>query len=88
MVTAQQVFLVSQKKEVTGKEAVAIELDMPPEEFWKMQEMTREAEYLLANGNEPLKVVDINRKILKMAMPHAVSEKDRVWIQDKLGIAH
>ena len=85
-IAGNEVFLLGQKKEMPGREIVAIEVDLPPDVFWKMQEILKEALYTQTNAQDALKAADLYKKVMKQAMPYAIAEKDRIWLQEKLGI--
>ena len=77
-------FFANQKKEVPGRDYMAIEVELSIETFWKIELLLKEADFLLANGKEQLQINDLYKKIYKECAVYATSEKDRVWIYEKI----
>ncbi len=61
-----------------------IELSMPLEEYWELEKDLKEANYLLASGEPTAEINTAYRRILQQSLKHAVKEKDRAWIHEKL----
>lgn len=61
-----------------------IELSMSIEDYWKLENDLKEANYLMASGESSAEVSIAFRRILQQSLKHAVKEKDRNWIHEKL----
>ena len=85
LMCGRPVFFAKQKKEVLGRDYMAVEVEFPIETFWKIEQSIKDADFLLANGKEQLEINDLYKKIYKECAPFAVSEKDRIWLYQKIG---
>lgn len=83
LVVGRQIFISSKKQEGKDEKIRELEILMPIETFWKIEKMLKEADYLIATGNEKVSVQETYKKIITAVAPYAVSEKDRVWLYDK-----
>ena len=85
LIFSKQVFLSSVAREIpAGDEAMTpIELRLPVEVLWKGQEILKEAEYLLSINEDQVRVKDMYKRLLKLMMPYAVLEKDRLWLLEQ-----
>ena len=85
LIFGKQVFLSSTQREVPMEEDTQppIELKMPVEILWKGQDIIREAEFMLSNNEDQIRVKDTYMRLLKLVTPYAVFEKDRIWLHEQ-----
>ena len=83
MVCGKQIFLTSMKRDDADGQR-PIELSLPIETFWEVQEILKEADYMIAQSEDrsllSSRYLDLYRKVL----PYAVNERDRLWLMDKV----
>ena len=60
-----------------------IELRMPLDILWKGQEIIKEAEFMLSNNDDQVRIKDTYKRLLKLVTPYAVLEKDRTWLHEQ-----
>lgn len=61
-----------------------IELSIPLEDYWELEKDLKEANYLMASGESSAEINNAFRRILQQSIKHAVKEKDRAWLHEKL----
>ncbi len=84
LMCGRPVFFAKQKKEIPGRDYLAVDVEFPIEIFWKIEKLIKEADFLLATGKDNLQINDIYKKIFKECSPYVVLEKDRIWIYEKI----
>lgn len=57
-----------------------IDLLMPLDVFWEINELLRIANYLLASDEQMADIHEIYKTIFRKAAPYAVFETDRSWL--------
>ncbi|MCX6125630.1 MAG: hypothetical protein NTV34_12925 [Proteobacteria bacterium] len=85
IIFGKQVFLSSARREVQTEEETQepIELRMPIDILWKCEVIIREAEFLQSMAEDPNKIKDTYKSLLKLVTPYAVFEKDRTWLLEQ-----
>lgn len=76
----KQVYLQSKNVESYQEIGKVIELLMPIQDFWGIEGMVKEVNYLIASGEAQTEVVASYRKVLLKSARYAVKELDRVWL--------
>jgi len=84
LIVGKQVLL--QSKAPTTHEDIGnvIELLMPLDEYWQLEETLKMATFLQASGETNNEVMATLRKALKICSKYAVTEKDREWLHVRL----
>jgi len=77
------VFFSPQKRDVPGKDFYAVEVEMPVDKYWEVEELIKTLIYLSANSDDSVKVQELLKKIHKILAPFAISEKDRVFLYEQ-----
>lgn len=57
-----------------------IPLNMPIETYWQLADLLKNADYVLASGDDTSGVVEIYQRVFAKAAPYAIQEKDRTWL--------
>jgi len=83
LVVGKQMYLTAIKRDLGSDPVTVTELLMPVETYWRIKEMLRKADYLIASGDDPAGVAEIYRKVLKEVVNYGVAEKDRAWLLEK-----
>jgi hypothetical protein len=83
LVVGKQMYLTAIKRDLGSEPVTVTELLMPVETYWRIKEMLRKADYLIAAGDDPAGVAEIYRKVLKEVVNYGVAEKDRIWLLEK-----
>ena len=83
LVIGKQMYLTAIKRDLGSESVTVTELLMPVETYWRVKEMLRKADYLMASGDDPAGVTEIYRKVLKEVANYGVAEKDRVWLLER-----
>lgn len=82
-IIGKQLYLQSKSVESYNDLGTVIELYLPIEDFWKIEDMLKEANYLLANNISPGELLNFYKKVFLRASKFAVREKERNWLYDK-----
>ncbi len=87
LVCGKQVFLSSKKLEDTGQKVPVpvLELLLPINLFWDVEKLVQRLDYLIAANEDPVLITEQTRRIFQRVMKYAVTEKDRTFLQEKLG---
>lgn len=59
------------------------EILMPVQIFWTVKELLRQADYMLASGEDQSAINEIYRQIFDEIKAYAISEKERQWLYDR-----
>ena len=84
LVCGKQLFLASKKLEETGARTPTVELLMPIKLFWDVEKLLKQIDYAIAAGEDPVLINELCRKVYTKVAKYAVSEKDRVFLYDKV----
>lgn len=84
LVCGKQVFLASKKLEDTTEKTPVLELLLPINTFWEVEKLLQRLDYLIASNEDPVLVNEAIRKIYEKVVRCVVSEKDRIFLQEKL----
>lgn len=86
LIIGKQITLSSTRYEITREDGVPppIEIKMPVEVLWQAQEILKKAESQISTGEDNQTVKDTYSKLLRLLIPHAALEKDRVWLLDQV----
>lgn len=84
LVCGKQVFLSSKKLEDSGQKIPVLELLLPINLFWDVEKLLQRLDYLIASNEDPVLISEQTRRIYTRVVKYVVSEKDRVFLQDKL----
>ncbi len=84
LVVGRHVYISSKKKESKDETVRELEVFLPIEVFWKVEKILKDADYLIASGDENVSVQETYKLVLKKVSSFAVSEKDRAWLHDKV----
>lgn len=76
----KQVYLQSKNVESYQEIGKVIELLMPIQDYWNIENLIREVNYRLATGEAQTEVTESYRKVLLSSARFAVKEIDRVWL--------
>ena len=82
MICGKQVFL-SQFRREEDDQARVIELLLPPEVYWQVQDILKETDYLIAQSEDAVALASRYVDLYRYVMPYAVHEKDRLWLINK-----
>ncbi len=80
LIVGKQVYLQTKKPESAGEQTTTIELLLPVEQFWQIEERLRITHYMQASAEPHGEVVGSLRDLFKLCAPYAVAEKDRTWL--------
>jgi hypothetical protein len=61
-----------------------VELEMPLESYWKLEEILKEFAYLQSSNENPTELAKMSKKIFRHSAPFIVTERSRIWMQEKL----
>lgn len=76
----KQLYLQSKNIEVYQEVGRVVELLMPIKDFWQLEGLIKDVNYLIAAGEPQAEVVASYRKVLKGSARFAVKEMDRLWL--------
>lgn len=57
---------------------------MPVDVFWEFGEAQKDFDRRAASGEDAMVLDELNRQMLKMLMPYAISEKDRAILMSHI----
>ena len=57
-----------------------IDIMMPLQEYWKLLDLIKKADFLLASKEQMADIQAIYRRIFKLVAPYSVFETDRLWL--------
>jgi hypothetical protein len=83
LICGKQLYFQSKKVESFNELGNIIELVMPIQSYWTIEENMKYANYLLASGEASAEVLNVYKKIFSTCAPYAVYEKDRIWLNTK-----
>ena len=78
LICGKQPFLAARNAEAT--DAPVVEVYIPIQLFWEMQELIKKIEYLVSAGEDPVVINDLQIRIYSKLAKYAVSEKDRMML--------
>lgn len=84
LVCGKQLFLASKKLEESGARTPTVELLMPIKLFWDVEKLLKQIDYSIAAGEDPVLINELYRKVYTKVAKYAVTEKDRVFLYDKV----
>lgn len=76
----KQVYLQSKNIDAYDNIGRVIELIMPIRDFWDLEKLIRDVNYLMAAGEAPAEITNSYRKVLRRSAFFAVKEMDRTWL--------
>lgn len=76
----KQIYLQSKNIDSYNEIGKVIELIMPVRDFWDLEKLIKDVNYLLAAGEAPAEVATSYRKVLRRSARFAVRELDRTWL--------
>lgn len=76
----KQLYLQSKNIEAYQEVGRVVELLMPIKDFWQLQDMIKDVNYLIASGEPQTEVVASYKKVLQGSARFAVKEMDRLWL--------
>lgn len=53
---------------------------MPLKTYWQLNDLLRQADYLLAEKEQQADVQGLYKDVFKIACSHAIYESDRTWL--------
>lgn len=56
---------------------------MPLQDFWRVEKLVKEANFLLASAESAPELLRYYRKVFAFTSKFAVREKERQWLSDK-----
>ena len=62
-----------------------IELLMPVDIYWQIEDHLKQYDLKASSGDDSSILDDLNKKIMKLVIPYAVAEKDRLWLSANSG---
>ncbi len=86
IVGKSQLHLVSSRADTSADKFYIAEILMPMETLWQVEAIIKEADYERSLNQESFqgKIGILHRKIFKAVHPFVVSEKDRLWISQRI----
>ena len=78
LICGKQPFLASRQLEATT--APVVEVVLPVQLFWEIQELIKKIEYLVSTGEDPVVVNDFQTRVYGKLARYAVHEKDRMML--------
>ena len=79
----KQLYLQSKNIEAYQELGKVIELSLPIQDFWKVETLIKEANFLKASGEPTPEVMDFYRKIFEFCTRFAVYEAERLWLYEQ-----
>ncbi|MDQ3230989.1 MAG: hypothetical protein M3Q07_04140 [Pseudobdellovibrionaceae bacterium] len=76
----KQIYMQSKNIETYNEIGKVIELVMPVRDFWDLESLIKDVNYLLAAGEAQAEVATSYRKVLRRSARYAVREMDRTWL--------
>jgi hypothetical protein len=76
----KQIYLQSKNIESYNEIGKVIELVLPVRDFWDLEKLIRDVNYLLAAAEAPAEIYTSYRKVLRRSARFAVKELDRFWL--------
>lgn len=83
LVVSNQLYLSSTQVEDENNAIVNIDLLMPIEVHWKILELLKHADYLIASKEHSSDIQAIYKQVFAQAVPYAIYENDRGWLSKK-----
>jgi hypothetical protein len=84
LVCAQFPYLVGSRPDSQLQQARAIEVAFPIEEYWKIEDMIKEIEYVKSNSESAYEQKKVTNALYRYCLSFTVQEKDRSWLQSIL----
>lgn len=84
LVVGKQVYLQSKAPASHEDSGVSLELLLPLEEYWKLEEKLKAVTFMQASGELSQEIGTVMKEAYRICAKFAVSEKDRVWLMAKL----
>lgn len=76
----KQIYLQSKNVESYTDIGRVVELLMPVRDFWSLENLVKNVNYLMAAGEPANEIVTSYRKVLRHSARFAVRELDRSWL--------
>lgn len=85
MCSRQNVFFAPQKRDVPGRDYYPVEVELPVDKYWEIEELLKDNQYLQSNTDETVRSQELVKSVFKLLAPYAVMEKDRVYLYEQAG---
>lgn len=80
LIVSKRVYLSTSKIDDEQGVIYNIDLQLPLQEYWKLLELLKKADFLLASKEQMADIQAIYRRVFKLVAPFAVFETDRAWL--------
>ncbi|MBF0441188.1 MAG: hypothetical protein HQK54_04730 [Oligoflexales bacterium] len=60
-----------------------IELFIPVDEYWKIQQLIAKANYLYSSGESAAEIKEVYKKVMSYCSQFAIREDERKWLNEK-----
>ncbi len=77
-------YFATQRPEAREEGVQVVELEMPIDDYWKALDIINEITFLQASGEPPSELSTRLKQVFKLSAPHAVFEKHRTWLIEKV----
>jgi hypothetical protein len=84
LVIAERISLASSRRDTVRANAPLFELQIPIEDFWKIEAQLKEYDVMFSSGEDDMMLELANRKILQALIPFVVNEKERTMLASRL----
>jgi hypothetical protein len=84
LIIADRISLASTRRDSFKANAPLFELQIPIEDFWKIEAQLKEYDVMFAAGEDDMMLEQTNHKILKSLVPFVVDEKERAVLVARL----
>lgn len=85
LVIANRISLASTQRDSIKTTGPLIELLMPVDIYWQIEDQLKQYDLKASSGDDSTVLDDLNKKIMRLVIPYAVSEKDRLWLVTNAG---
>lgn len=84
LVIGRQIQMSSKRNERKEENLRELEVLMPIETYWKIEKILKDTDYMIASGEDNVAIQDTYKRIFRLIVAYAVTEKDRAWLNDKI----
>lgn len=85
VVGKNNIYITTKKPDAHLDQGHAIEVEMPVEEYWKLEEILKQALYLQSAGESGSDIFSQYKRVFNICAIYAVNEKDRTWLAERAG---